>query len=168
MIAKKSPLAQPSYTTTDNFGLLARGFKTVYTAVFANDLTDEDDYEGPLKVKEIKFGTMDDPDHERTFQIAGMPPPKGTKVWLFGEVIFTVNQDVLCSMCEDIRTFESRELLVDALLHPVNTKMKFRWLNLIYEDAKDNHLTIETYVEHFLKREVSPDSKIFVAEVVLP
>jgi len=81
-LAREAPLTKQSYDVVDQISLIDRGYKTLY-----NGRMDRN-YE--ILVTDIKFGFPYDDNpminvEKVIFSIKGLPPPRGTRVWLMGQ-----------------------------------------------------------------------------------
>lgn len=75
-IAYEAPLSAPVRNLSDNIGLIRRGFKTVYTAIW-----NENEVFVPLE--DVRFGAPVSIVEEFSISMVGLPPPTGTTVWAF-------------------------------------------------------------------------------------
>ena len=77
-LSEQTPLAAPIRTLQDQVDLVKRGFRVTYKC----------DFDTTTRVATISFGHYDEPGNEMNecffnFSIVGLPPARGTKVWLF-------------------------------------------------------------------------------------
>lgn len=73
-VSREAPLSVPVRTPAENAELIKRGFKTIYTVRF-------EEAELFIPSQSVRFGIPDD-GFEFGMEIVGLPPPKGTRVWI--------------------------------------------------------------------------------------
>lgn len=75
-VAKQAPLGQVIHTFRDYANLIQRGFKTTYHMGVGEDYS------------EVQFGSLNCHEDQLmvNFDILGLPPPKGTTVWVLGDL----------------------------------------------------------------------------------
>jgi len=92
-LEREAPLAKQTYNVTEQLHLLDRGYETVYSAnlIYGRDPEKEFDYPTRSKLTDVRFGFpyVEFTDTrwlvgKVTFSIKGLPPPKGTRVFVMG------------------------------------------------------------------------------------
>lgn len=113
--AYEAPLGEPIHGPEDYASLIRRGFKTFYTFDDAGKTFVPMDF--------VRFGLG----YSTPFEIVGLPPPRGTRVWLFVEISDDNFQETIVqvySTKEDlIRAWRSEQNLVMDRAHARASKM---------------------------------------------
>jgi hypothetical protein len=76
-LQRQTPIAAPIRSLTDQVNLVRRGFKTVYSCIYDVDAVEADEVTFGLR-----DGDVEDPYVYFNFSIVGLPPARGTKVWI--------------------------------------------------------------------------------------
>jgi hypothetical protein len=135
-----TPLSEPIYSFKNQVELIKRGFSSVYTIVFGlNNIGTLDNN----LIKEVRFGLPNQyimekaannntPLVERPFEIKGLPPKKGTEVYIVGYIFDEGElEDKIGNFFHYLQVYEnSVELLTELFIISLPKVEPARWYNV--------------------------------------